>query len=462
MKNTASPEQASGALEVLAGSFSLDNPEFIQRGYLPALSAVLGNSNFLARWAKRHPEKVIEILQGDLQQRLTREKILGEIREGLHKNHAVGEKELGDLLLGIKYNQLFRITLRDVGLKKPLPEIAAELSDLAGAIAETALRWQEENLRREFGAPRPIPASAKQIPFTVMAMGKLGGNELNFSSDIDVLYLFGSSEGILELDGKKMEKIPREYFVKLSERLSRFLGRKHPEGFLYRVDVDLRPEGKAGVLANSLEALEDYYEYRGADWERQALIKAAWAAGDRALFEEFQDKIRPFVYPKSSDFSILKSLRVMKEKIVESISHFPKDQFHLKLGDGGIREIEFFVQSLQLLFGGNLPTLQTPNTLQALDRLFEEDLIHREEYQGLSEAYRFLRTMEHRLQLVEEQQTHQMPTSPEELQMLARRMGYVEENPEEACFQMQQDLDRHRSYVKNIFTDLLSHRFEES
>jgi len=260
-------------------------------------------------------------------------------------------------------------------------------------------------------------------------------------------------------EGEKQERSPHQYFNEMSEKLTQFLSRKTDEGFLYRVDLELRPEGKAGVLANSLSALELYYENFGADWEKQALIKAAWAAGDPKLFEEFARRMQPFVYPKIRDYAFLENLKKMKDKVLASLKD--KSSFNLKLGDGGIREIEFFVQSLQFLLGGKMAMIRTPNTLQALERLKEAKLISSTEKMELEQAYIFLRTMEHRLQLVEEQQVHQLPSDPEEMGNLARRMGYDDVDAEVARQRMEHDLERHVKFVKRSFRELLSHKVKE-
>jgi glutamate-ammonia-ligase adenylyltransferase len=421
-----------------------------------ALLAVLGNSDFLARWAKQYPERAATTLDGDLGRPWGDEDYLAE----LHHLQALNPDKPADFLISalleFKYRHLFRISLRDIGLGRPFGEIAGEFSALARTILQAALDWHSQSLHAEFGVPRRRKDAA-EIPFAALAMGKLGGNELNFSSDVDLIYFYGSDEG----SSGKLGLGAHEYFTKLSERLSAFLQRKNSEGFLYRVDLELRPEGKAGSLTNSLDAMEDYYESFGAPWEKQAMIRASRGAGDAGLVAEFLRRIHPFVYPKLRDFSFLQDMKTMKEKIVQAVRSRPERGFNLKLGDGGIREVEFFTQALQLLFGGRDPELQIANTLEAMQRLGRAGLIEPQEESELSEAYVFLRTMEHRLQLVEEQQTHELPQDAEDLRGLARRMGYADPDADVAAERMLRNLELHRQRVQSRFEALLSNRFEE-
>jgi glutamate-ammonia-ligase adenylyltransferase len=455
-KNTAEPEQARERFVELQAVL-MKRSVRLDQVRADALLSILGNSNFLARWARSHPEAAAQAVGEDLSRAWSEPDFRGELRQMLGQPTALDREALAETLLHFKYRHLFRISLRDLGLQRPFSEIVAEFSALARVILQHALDWHIRRFQDEYGIPILGNDAKLNIPFTAIAMGKLGGNELNFSSDVDLIYIYGSDEG--RVQGAELG--PHEYFCKLGEKLSGFLQRKTSEGFLYRVDLDLRPEGKAGTLANSLDAIEQYYESFGADWEKQALIRASLGAGDAELCAEFLRRIHPFVFPKLSDFSFLDRLKTMKEKILQSIRNRHLHTFHLKLGEGGIREVEFFVQALQLLFGGRRPRLQVANTLEVLPFLKQAGLIHDSEEEMLTRAYVFLRTMEHRLQLVEEQQTHQLPTSSEELAQLARRMGYRESNPHQATDTMLNELEAHRHFVKRTFDALLSNRFQE-
>ncbi len=453
---TAHPAQAREVYQTLLPALN-SLPGTSAPGKQEALLRVLGNSNFLARWARRHPEGVAEILNRDLSAPRSQDEFFAEARSFYDKPEGIDETELAERLLDFKYRHLFRISLRDVGMRRPFREIVAEFSGLARAILQAALDWQSSELRKECGPALSLEDPPTEIPFCILAMGKLGGNELNFSSDVDLIYFYGSDQGKI---AKKPEWNPHEYFTKLAERVSAFLRRKTAEGFLYRVDLELRPEGKSGALVNGIDAMEDYYETFGHDWEKQAMIRASLAAGDAELCRDFLRRIHPFVFPKMSDFGFLDRLARMKEKILESIRQRLNQAFHVKLGEGGIREAEFFVQSLQLLFGGRYPELQIPNTLEVLPRLRDAGLIEASEEAALETAYTFLRTMEHRLQLAEEQQTHELPETDEELRQLARRMGYADRDANEATARMLRDLQKHRLTVQSIFNDLMSKRYE--
>ncbi|MDX1387451.1 MAG: hypothetical protein R3257_07670 [bacterium] len=416
---------------------------------------LLGNSNFLARWTRRYPDQVQSLLQQDFSKVWSEGSFKEELDRKLPPGEEISDTTLSEALLDFKYRHFYRITLRDMGLQKPLVEIAQELSSLAKVILEKSLQWQKNSLQKKWGVPGPDSINQSEIPFTVLALGKLGGNELNFSSDVDLIYCHGSDQGGVFKDNFKTEFTPHQFFSKLGENLGRFLSQKTAEGFLYRVDLDLRPEGKAGTITNSLEAMEAYYETFGAYWEKQAMIKVAWAGGSHELFGNFAKMIRPFVYPKTHDFNLIAKVHEMKKKVQESVQSSSEAGYHVKLGSGGIREIEFFVQTFQILYGGSHASLQSPNTLNGLSAIADLKLIEREDAETLKQAYLFLRTLENRLQQVEEQQKHRLPESTEELIQLSRRMGYLQDSEEKALELFSQDLDRHRRYVKQRFEALL-------
>lgn len=458
-QKTASPGQALQTLEALRPVLGKDFSGIPQKE-IDLLLMIFGSSGFFSRWAQLYPEKIPPLLQIPLEKTFRLKDFVAELKTLLPDLGTLDRAPLSTALSDFKYRHLFRITRRDLSGQVPFVDIVAELSDLARSIVQTALAWHEHDFAREWGVPHKKGAR-HPIPYAVIAMGKLGGNELNFSSDLDLIYIYGSDHGHLVSQGKGETLSPHEYFTKLSEKLTQFLNQKTGRGFLYRIDLELRPEGKAGALANSIDAMEKYYETFGADWEKQAMLKAGWTAGSEHLLKDFLHRIHPFVYPKSTSMQFLSSIRDMKEKVMQAVRENHPETFHVKLGDGGIREIEFFVQSMQVLFGGNVASLQTPNTLEALERLYQAKLIEEVEKEKLHRAYLFLRTLEHRLQLVEEQQTHLMPSTGVELNQLARRMGYLEENADQARERMLSDLEGHRRHVMDTFNDLLSHRFGE-
>lgn len=336
--------------------------------------------------------------------------------------------------------QMLRIALaelRDADVR----ETAAELADLASAAMQAALDHHYPILEAEYGTPDP------PCEHVVIGMGKLGGRELNFSSDIDVIYLYEHDEG------GAGELSMHQFFVKLFERATASIGRITAQGLVFRVDLDLRPEGRTGPLANSLSSAERYYETWGRTWERAAWIKGRAIAGDLAFGERVQSMMRPFVYRKSLDMSAIEDIVTMKEKIDAARK---KAAFRgigggldLKLGRGGIREIEFYVQAHQLLYGGRLPRLRVTNTLEALQLLEASGHVSAQKREALANAYLFLRKVEHRVQIVEEQQTHRLPTDEESRLPIARSLGFKTSEALVAA------LERHMTDVNETFTSLM-------
>ena len=307
--------------------------------------------------------------------------------------------------------EMTRVALRELANVAPLEETTGELS----LIAEICIRgvfehWNAE-FRKRYGSPN--------AEFAILALGKLGGGELNHSSDVDLLFLY-SDEGQLA-----SHLSYHEFFNWLGKKILETFSTPHPQGSLFRVDLRLRPEGSAGPLARSLESMENYYAGFGETWERLALIKARGIAGSRELAYEFLRQHQPFIYPKSATPDLLEEIANIKRRIERDVVGRDKLQRDVKLGVGGIREIEFIVQALQLIHGARHPFLQEPSMLKALRALRQLDLLPREEVLTLDNAYRFLRRVEHRLQIESEQQTHTVPENPEALLRLARSLRFA-------------------------------------
>jgi glutamate-ammonia-ligase adenylyltransferase len=280
-----------------------------------------------------------------------------------------------------------------------------------------------------------------ELPLLVLGMGKLGGGELNYSSDIDLVFLFaehGETTGARPLEHE-------EFFARVAKRVSQLLGTVTDDGFVYRVDLRLRPFGEAGPVAVSFDALEDYLQEHGRDWERYAYVKARPVFGAEPGFDAlYRDVLRPFVYRRYLDFSVFESLRTMKEMIAREVARRELQQ-NVKLGPGGIREIEFIVQAFQLLRGGSTPRLQTRSLLEALPLLAGQKLLSADVVAELLEAYRFLRRVENRLQEWNDEQTHELPTADVARNRLALAMGM----PDWPA--LLHNLDLHRSRVSAHF-----------
>src|SRR4029453_6025616 len=309
-----------------------------------------------------------------------------------------------------KGREMTRIALRELGKLAPLEETTAELSQIADiSIRRVCEHWNAE-FRRPYGSP--------DAEFAILAVGKLGGAELNHSSDVDLLFLY-SEEGQLT-----PQLSYHEFFNRLGKKILETFSTRQPEGSLFRVDLRLRPEGSAGPLARSLQSMENYYAGFGETWERLALIKGRGIGGSRELAYEFLRQHQPFIYPRSPSPDLLDEIAGIKRRIERDIVGADKLERDVKLGRGGIREIEFIVQTLQLIHGARHPFLQEPAMLKALRALRQLDLLPREEVLILDNAYRFLRRVEHRLQIEAEQQTHIVPRDPEALQRLALTLRF--------------------------------------
>jgi|GEM_PF-55713 len=321
-----------------------------------------------------------------------------------------------------------RIGIGDVIRDRPLEEITRELARLADASIEVALQQALRKIGEGFGTP--ITPEGKTAKITALAFGKLGGDELNYSSDIDLMFVY-------DADGETNRRggaTNAEFFGRVVREVVRLLSSHTDRGFAYRVDLRLRPEGDRGPLARSLASTLSYYDTMGRTWERQALIKLRHVGGDAALAHDFLSAIEPFIYRKYFSFAEINEVKALKRQMETKAQRaqpadadFPRD---VKTGHGGIRDIEYTVQFLQLLNGGDLPAVRQRNTLLALEALEIAGCLNPQETYILADAYRFLRKTEHRLQLLFDLQTHKLPVAAEELRKLARRMGYSERNQE--------------------------------
>ena len=299
--------------------------------------------------------------------------------------------------------QLVRIAWRDLAGYASIEQVLAELSWLADACINVACRQSAALLGARHGVPKDT--HGVELPLLVLGMGKLGGGELNFSSDIDLVFLFaehGETTGPRPLEHE-------EFFIRAGKRVAQLLGTPTDDGFVYRVDLRLRPFGDSGPVAVSFDAMEEYLQQHGRDWERYAYVKARPVHGAEPGFGDlYRDALRPFVYRRYLDFGVFESLRAMKELIAREVERRELQQ-NVKLGPGGIREIEFIVQAFQLLRGGSTQRLQTRSLLEALPQLAGQKLLPAETVTELLAAYRFLRRVENRLQEWNDEQTHELP-----------------------------------------------------
>ena len=347
-----------------------------------------------------------------------------------------------DELRRFRRRQLVRIAWRDLAGLADVETVLAELSLLADVCIRAACRRAGAVLATRHGVP--CGADGQPLELMVLGMGKLGGGELNFSSDIDLVFLFpehGETNGSRSLEHE-------EYFARLGRRVAQLLGTVTAEGFVYRVDLRLRPFGESGPQVVSFDAFEDYLQQHGRDWERYAYVKARPVHGAGPFDELYRNVLRPFVFRRYLDFSVFESLREMKELIAREVER-RELRDNVKLGPGGIREIEFIVQAFQLIRGGGKPALQTRRLLEALPLLAGQKLLSASAVEELGESYRFLRRVENRLQERNDEQTHDLPQDETGRARLALAMGAPDWETLAA------ELARHRQRVSGHFQALI-------
>jgi len=403
----------------------------------PLLATTIENNRDYVMWLQR-------------ERAITRVRTREELGESLGRFALINSQLDPHVMLArFRRRELLRTYLHDIRRTRTIVETTDELSSLADAVLEYALKLCRQELDNRYGSPQATDAQSRisSAEFSVMALGKLGSSELNYASDIDLVFLF-SDEGFTSQHGSRAQISNREYFIKLAERLLRLVGAPTGEGASYRIDARLRPHGREGALACSVREAVSYYQSAAEDWELQTLIRARSAAGSTKLFSRFAQLTEDRVYRSNvSVANALANVRTAKDKIDRQREREEKGH-NVKLGRGGIREIEFIAQALQLAFGGGDPWLRTPHTLVTLGRLSERNLISEREHSQLSDAYHFLRALEHRLQMEHGLQTHSMPAEQTRRELVARRMNFsgalALENFEDA-------LQTHTNNVRSAF-----------
>jgi glutamate-ammonia-ligase adenylyltransferase len=384
------------------------------------------NPDSLKKWGRVAMEKAL----GDLVAPLTKEQdLMGELRE-------------------FKERQFLRIGRLDLTGKLGPVDVMEEISDLAAACVQTALEWHSKRLRAKYGAPAGI---GDGYGLVVLGMGKLAGRELNFSSDVDLIFICAHHEG--RTQGPNPVST-RRFFEELAQSVRKSLSEVTERGFVFRVDLRLRPEGEKGELVPSAQNAIGYYLSWGRTWERAALMKAAPIAGDFHLGSGFLKAVEPFIYRRHLDYSTLEDMREMKRTIQSQLKRKPN--INVKLGQGGIREIEFFVQALQLINGGKNPQVREPGAIRALELLMNHELLEPGTAEDLKEAYLFFRDVEHKIQINYQLQTHEIPVAADQQAELAERMGYGPEGLE----RFMEELDSKRRMVEDLFVSLFHYADE--
>ena len=407
-----------------------------------SLRFVLAFSDFIAQGCIRNPLMLYDLVQSkDLFHSYDENIYYHKIRLAIPDQ--VDESLLGQLLRQFRQREMTRIAWRDLAGWAHLSETMNDLSSLADACLEYAHTVLYRKLCQEFGTP--VDSLGRTQKLVVLGMGKLGAKELNFSSDIDLIFAYPNPGQTV--DGPK-EITNETFFSLLCRKLITLLSRPTPEGFVFRVDANLRPFGENGPIVMSFGGMEEYYLRQGREWERYAWIKARTVAGDFLAGEELLTRLKPFVFRRYLDFGVFDALREMKAKISREVVRKSMNK-NIKLGAGGIREVEFFGQIFQLTRGGIDPELQVPSIMKILQILARKQTISQEAYEQLTLAYVFFRLTEHRLQEFSDHQTHQIPVDALEVERLAMSMGFSD------AVSFVQMLERHMEQVHSQFVALL-------
>ncbi|MGO9378671.1 MAG: bifunctional [glutamate--ammonia ligase]-adenylyl-L-tyrosine phosphorylase/[glutamate--ammonia-ligase] adenylyltransferase [Dissulfurispiraceae bacterium] len=404
------------------------------------IAVLFSHSQFLANYAIQYPESLFRALD-HLYEAVDANAVVSELNDAFRSCTAI--KDGMRLIRRFRRDKQIAITLRDILQIAELPDIMLEMSNLADAILGESLKFVESFLEQRYGKPANNALS-------IIALGKLGARELNFSSDVDIIFVYrdeGETSGVSSIPGVTMNRVSAfEYYVKLAEEFTKFVSSNTEDGFAYRVDLRLRPQGQRGSLALSLRGYEDYYESWGQLWEKAALLRARPVAGDDDLGRDFLLTVRPFIYRKYLDHDTIDEIKRMKSQVEQLKSGtFSRD---IKRGYGGIREIEFFIQIFQLMYGGKEPILRERSTIKALHHLVQKGLIGYDDLRYLSDNYLFLRTLEHRIQQMNDLQMHSLPAGERELDILGRTMGFLGRSDFIAA------LDKRRKKIREIYDSL--------
>jgi glutamate-ammonia-ligase adenylyltransferase len=357
------------------------------------------------------------------------------------------ERAVMTALRRFKQRETLRIAYGDIIRGQRVEVVTRQISHLADATVEAAVRFARAILEQKRGVPRRTDGQRSR--FVVLAMGKLGGCELNYSSDIDLIFLYeadGSTDGQRSLANV-------EFFDRLARDVVKLLTEATDLGAAYRVDLRLRPEGQHGPTVPSLESALHYYDVSGRTWERQAFVKARSAGGDLDFGGEFLSQLEPWIYRRYLSRADITGIKALKRRIEQKVKSEGADQRNVKTGHGGIRDIEFTIQFLQLLSGGDLPKVRTGNTLEAIARLETAGCLTHQERSILEENYAFLRKAEHRLQMMFDLQTHLLPTSQQEFRRLAIRMGYADTDQSKALDSYKQKTTLNRKILDHLLHD---------
>ncbi len=451
VKQSPAPPLAKSQLLRLVEDYGAQSFDRISPADLPALIRLLGSSVYLGDVLIAQGNLWPEIFSGQIAiSQKTASDHLNELREAMTQSDSLGS--FCAALRRHKQREFLRIGGRDLLPNVSMEETVKELTALAEASLQAAYQFCRNEVEQDFGT-LTVPGTQSRQRFVVLGMGKLGGAELNFSSDVDVIFLYEDDEGESS-GGRKGKAIPRNFFSDLGKKIIQVMGEVTEEGFVFRIDLRLRPLGVNGPLVQSVGSAMVYYESWGQCWERAALIKARPVAGELELGTAFLKDIEPFIYRRYLDYTTVDELRHMKTRIENELLDSRSKERNIKLGYGGIREIEFFTQALQLVNGGYVTELRGQQTLPALAELARHAFIADQEKNKLIEAYRFLRQVEHKVQMVQEAHAHSIPEGDDAERALARRLGYTRRGKRSERELFWRDHRTHTSNVNAIFDRL--------
>jgi glutamate-ammonia-ligase adenylyltransferase len=420
------------------------DPVFAQQ-----LALVWGCSDFVAEQCSADPALFQQLVEsGDLAKSYDADTYLQRLQQQLAE--VSGEEQLSQQLRIFRRREMIRIVWRDFTRSAPMLETTRDATLLAEACIVKALDILHRLLCAQLGTP--VNSLGEEQRLVVIAMGKMGAYELNISSDIDLIFAYPEAG---QTQGAARSISNQEFFVRLGQQLIAAIDRQTADGFVFRVDMRLRPYGQSGALVLNFAALEEYYLTQGRDWERYAMIKARVVTGDPVDADYLTAMLRPFIYRKYLDYGSIESLRDLKRTINREVARKGM-QDNIKLGPGGIREVEFIAQALQLIRGGRDTQLQTQSLYQALQVLAAEQIIARAEQQLLWQAYEFLRNTEHALQGIADKQTQELPRDELGQQRVAALLGFTTW----ADFYLQ--LQTHRDQVRSSFSAIISDRQQQT
>ena len=416
---------------------------------MPTITHIFGASTYLSEILIRNPIYLYDVIDANvMENKKTGQSMYDELARTLNWFNDINQKLR--ILRRYKRRETLRIAIRDLLNTSDVETTTLEMSNLAEATLQHCYEiGQSQVVIPKLGTPRNEEGS-DPCRFAIIAMGKFGGSELNFSSDIDLIFVYSD-------EGKTDKEVDNsEYYARLCEFIINAMSEVTSDGYVFRVDIRLRPESSAGVIIRSMESYESYYEGWGDLWERQALIKARPVAGDIEFGDEFIRMIHPFVYQRYLDGVTLNEIKVdirkTKERIEQRIVNEKMDiDKHVKLGPGAIRDIEFTIQCLQMIHGGRLKTLCTQNTLETLESLKSNELLNHNDADTLINAYKFLRKVENAIQIEADQQRYAIPAKENEEIQLAKTLGYMDEPLDS----FRQEYNEHTSEVRRIFEKVM-------